>query len=423
MAHHRDRCVRGRSCVAPLAVGAALAIALWPTSSAAQTWTGGRTTPVLDEIVAIDKTGEPRWPYGDEDVAGDGVATFEAPERSVDFRTAYAVADAGRLWARAYVSETTAIGAQSTLFVFIDADRNRGTGGTAEATEIDPRFTADESMGGYEVVLGVKGDGTLAGVWAFGPSGSYEPVTVTETQVATEAGTDVDPLLINEATRGYVQGSIDLDVVRVTAACEANLYFRSVNDAAAGGPGDLDIGLSAPCVAGDGDGDRVPDVIHPPSGCTRDADCAGRGVCVDGDCVLPVTCVAAADCDPAEVCSPDHRCIPAPSGTCSSNDACGDLVCVDGRCGPCSLGGAECGPDARCAPTGRCVEGAASSGAGGPGGPDEPDLLEGDAVQGGACACTAGPAPIGGGALSLLAAGGLALARRRRTRRGAGGDR
>ncbi|WP_437875095.1 hypothetical protein [Sorangium sp. So ce513] len=423
MAHHRDRCVRGRSCVAPLAVGAALAIALWPKSSAAQTWTGGRTTPVLDEIVAIDKTGEPRWPYGDEDIAGDGRATFELPERSVDFRTAYAVADAGRLWARAYVSETTAIGAQSTLFVFIDADRNRGTGGTARATEIDPRFTADESMGGYEVVLGVKGDGTLAGVWAFGASGSYERVTVTETQVATEAGTDVDPLLINEATRGYVQGAIDLDVVRVSAACEANLYFRSVNDAAAGGPGDLDIGLSAPCVAYDNDDDRVPDVIHPPTGCTRDADCAGRGVCVAGDCVLPVTCVAAADCHPDEVCSPDHRCVPAPSGTCTSNDACGALVCVDGRCGPCPLGGAECGPDARCAPTGRCVEGAASSGAGGPGGPGEPDLLEGDAVQGGACACTAGPAPIGGGALSLLAAGGLALARRRRTRRGAGGDR
>ncbi|WP_437686374.1 hypothetical protein [Sorangium sp. So ce176] len=407
-------------------MGAALAVALGPTSSAAQTWTGGRTTPVLDEIVAIDKTGEPQWPYSDEDVAGDGAATFAAPEQSIDFRTAYAVADAGRLWARAYVSGTAAIGAQATLFVFIDADRNRGTGGTAEATEIDPRFTADESMGGYEFVLGVKGDGTLSGVWTFGAAGRYEPVTVTEMQVTTEVGTDADPLLINEVTHGYAQGSIDLNVVGVSAACEANLYFRSVNDAASGGPGDLDIGLSAPCVADDGDDDRVPDVINPPRGCTRDADCAGAGVCVAGDCVLPVSCVDAPDCDPDEVCSPDHRCIPVPSGTCTSNAECGDLVCVDGQCGPCSLGGAQCGASARCAPTGRCVEGAASSGAGGtggPGGPGEPDLLEGDAVQGGACACTAGPAPIGGGALSLLAVGGLALAWRRRPRRGAGGDR
>ncbi|HTN89403.1 MAG TPA: MYXO-CTERM sorting domain-containing protein, partial [Sorangium sp.] len=121
-----------------------------------------------------------------------------------------------------------------------------------------------------------------------------------------------------------------------------------------------------------------------------------------------------------EDCSPDYRCVPTPSGTCTSNDECGDLVCLDGQCGPCSLGGVQCGADERCAPTGRCVEGAASSGAGGPG---EPDLEAGDAVQGGACACTAGPAPFGGGALSLLAVGGLALAFRRRPRRGAGADR
>ncbi|XXT16439.1 hypothetical protein WME94_40020 [Sorangium sp. So ce429] len=421
MAHHTEGWVRGRSFAAPLALGAALAVALVPNSSAAQTWTGGRTTPVLDEIVAIDQTGEPRWPYGEEDVAGDGEGTFAQPERSIDFRTAYAIADAGRLWARGYVSETTAIGGEVTLFVFIDADKNRGTGGTARAPEIDERFTVDESPGGYEVVLGVKGDGTRSGVWAFASaSGTYEPVTVNEMQVATEAGTDVDPLLIGDARRGYAQGSIDLTIAGVSAACEANLYFRSVTDAAGVGLGDLDIGISASCVANDTDDDRVPDVIVPPSGCTRDADCAGAGVCVGGDCVLPVSCTDDADCDADEDCSPDYRCVPTPSGTCTSNDDCGDLVCVAGQCGPCSLGGDQCGADERCAPTGSCVEGAASSGAGGPG---EPDLEEGDAVQGGACACTAGPAPFGGGALSLLAVGGLALAWRRRPRRGTGADR
>ncbi|WP_437996417.1 hypothetical protein WMF26_35910 [Sorangium sp. So ce185] len=405
MAHHREGCRRGRSLVAPLAVGAALAVALVPKSSSAQTWADGRTTPVLDEIVALDKTGEPRWPYGKEDVAGDGMGTFEVPEQSIDFRAAYAVADAGRLWVRAYVSGTTAVGAQATLFVFIDADKNRGTGGTARAPEIDPRFTEDDSPGGYEVVLGVKGDGTRAGVWTFAASGSYEPLTVTDMQVATEARADVDPLLLGEETRGYAQGSIALDIVGVDATCNANLYFRSVNDAPGLGAGDLDVGISAPCMAGDADGDRVPDVIVPPSGCTDDADCAGRGVCVDGDCILPVSCVDDADCDADEDCSPDHRCVPTPSGTCTSNAECGDLVCVSGQCGPCSPGSSACGGDLVCAPTGRCVEGGTAG------------------VQGGACACTAGPAPLGGGALSLLAAGGLALAWRRRPRRGPGAGR
>jgi hypothetical protein len=171
MAQHKDGCARGRSWVAPLAVGAALGVALVPRSSSAQTWTGGRTTPLLDEIVAIDRTGEPRWPYGDEDVAGDG-ETFDTPERSIDFRSAYAVAADGRFWVRGYVSETAAISGETTLFVFIDTDRNRQTGGTAATAGIDDRFTNDESPGGYEVVLGVKGDGTLVRVWSFaGASG------------------------------------------------------------------------------------------------------------------------------------------------------------------------------------------------------------------------------------------------------------
>lgn len=424
MTHHTDGWVRRRAWSARLAVGAALAVVLGPTSSAAQTWTGGRKTPVLDEIVAVDKTGEPRWPFGSEDVAGDG-ERFERPERSIDFRTAYAVADAGRLWVRAYVSETASISDAVALYVFIDADRNRGTGGTARAPEIDPNFTNDDSPGGYEYVLGVKGDGTLVGVWAFRASGGYERITVPEAQIATEAGTDVDPLLINEAVRGYAQGAIDLQVVGVSTACAANLYFRSVSNTAELGPGDLDIGIAAPCVPHDADSDRVPDVIVPPSGCRWDADCAGRGVCVDGDCVLPVSCVEDTDCYPDEECSPDWRCVPVPSGSCTTNAQCGDLVCVGGQCGPCTLGGTECGPDARCAPTGVCVAGAASGGTGssGAGGPAEPSLLPGDRVQGGACACAAGPAPYGGGALSLLAAGGLALRWRRRPRRGHGTGR
>lgn len=426
MATDREEWVRRRSFIAPLAVGAALAIALGPRPASAQTWAEQRTTPRLNEIVAIDRTGEPNWPYDEEDVAGDGLSSFSDAERSIDFRTVYAAAVAGRLWTRAYVAREAAASAEVTLFVFIDADRNRATGGTAAAPEIDARLTVDSSPGGYDHVLGVKGDGTVAGVWTFGVTpGAYAPVTVPDGQVVAEVGVDADPILIGAARRGYVQGSIELGVVGLSVACDANLYFRSVSDVPSLGPGDLDIGIDAPCVPGDSDTDGVPDVIVPPSGCVRDADCAGRGVCVNRRCVLPVPCGDDLDCDAGEVCLDDGRCVLPPSGTCTSREQCGDRVCLNGQCVACTLGGTDCGPNARCAPTGVCVPGvdpgAGSSGAGGPWEPG--DLLEGDEVRGGACACTAGPAPIGGGALSLLAAGGLALARRRRTRRGAGGDR
>ncbi|WP_104984156.1 dickkopf-related protein [Sorangium cellulosum] len=382
-------------------------------------------SPILDEIVAVDETGEPHWPFGNEDVAGDG-DTFDEPEQAIDFRTAYAVADAGRLWARAYVSQQVSISADVTLFVFIDADRNQGTGGPAGGppaeTVLNPQFTEDSSPGGYEYVLGVKGDGTRAGFWTF-EAGAYVETPLMETQVSIEAGVDIDPVLINQANRGYTQASIELGVVSVSSTCDANLYFRSVNAAAALGPGDLDVGIAAPCVPADADDDRVPDVVVTPSGCSSDDDCAGNGVCVSGDCVLPVSCYEDVDCDAGEDCLPDGRCVPVASGTCTSNDDCGDLVCVDGQCTACTLGGDQCGAGERCAPTGRCVSGSASSGAGGPGGPDDPGIQPGDEVRGGACACATGPAPYGGGALSLLAVGGLALRWRRRPRRGPGAGR
>jgi hypothetical protein len=421
MATDGEEWVRRRSFIAPLAAGAVFAIALGSGPASAQTWAEQRTTPRLKEIVAIDRTGEPNWPYGEEDVAGDGLEQFLNPEQSIDVRTVYAAAVGGRLWTRAYVAVATAISPDVRVFVFIDADRNRATGGTAAAPEIDARFTIDSSPGGYEHVLGVKGDGTVAGVWTFGGTpGAYVPVNVPAGQATAEAGVDADPILIAGAAHGYVQGSIELGLVGLDVACDANLYFRSVSDAPSLGQGDLDVGISAPCVPGDGDSDRVPDVIVPPSGCDRDADCAGRGVCASGRCVLPVPCGDDLDCEAGvEECWDDGRCIPVPSGTCSSSDECDGRVCIDGQCAACTLGGSDCGPDARCAPTGVCVPGvdpgAGSSGAGEPWGPGS---QPGDEVRGGACACTAGPAPLGGGALLLLAAGGLALSGRRRARRG-----
>jgi len=69
-----------------VAGGAAVVLASSPTF--AQTWVGGRITPDLGEIVAIDATGEAGWLYGKEDLVGDGDA-FKQQEQSIDIRTAW----------------------------------------------------------------------------------------------------------------------------------------------------------------------------------------------------------------------------------------------------------------------------------------------------------------------------------------------
>jgi len=96
----------------------------------AATWIAGRTTPNVKELVTVDETGEDLWLYGSEDIAGDG-ETFNPPEPNLDIRTAYATSDASRFWARTYVSDANAPGANVLVFVFIDADNNATTGESA----------------------------------------------------------------------------------------------------------------------------------------------------------------------------------------------------------------------------------------------------------------------------------------------------
>src|SRR5262245_25967867 len=102
---------------AALTAGAAVALAA--ATAGAQTWIKPRTTPPLHEIVALDATGEAGWPYGFEDLAGDG-QTFKQPEQAIDVRTAYAATDATRFWVRVYVADPDAVGAGVTVYVFID---------------------------------------------------------------------------------------------------------------------------------------------------------------------------------------------------------------------------------------------------------------------------------------------------------------
>jgi hypothetical protein len=370
------------------------------SSAWAQTWVDGRSTPGLEEIVAVDKTGEPNWLYGFEDLAGDGM-TFQQQEQSIDIRTAYASTDADRFWARIYVADANQAGGNVTVFVFIDSDKTTTTGGSAAATEIDPRFDSDPSNGGYEHALEIGGNGSIA-VWDWQmPMSTFMRMVPPDTQATAENGQDADPIEINGDLHGYLQGSVDHALVGLTAACNADLFFRSIQQGGTG-TGDLDVGTVGPCVPADANDDGVPDVVVPPSGCTSDAQCPGGGVCVNGECIVPQPCADDGDCDPDERCSADVICVPVGGGACDSNFDCGDLVCRDDVCQPCTPGSDECGAGRVCASDGRCVGGVT--------------LLPGQEAQGGAFTCATGARTRPLAAFAALALGAAALLYRRRRR-------
>lgn len=407
------------------AVAAALVSAV-AAPAAAQTWVGARTTPGLGELFAIDKTGEPGWPYGAEDLAGDGLNNFKQPEQSIDIRTAYAATDATRLWLRVYVSSATAPGGNVTAYFFIDSDNNSNTGGSANAPSINAKFTSDSSPGGYEFVFAVRGNASVTGLWRWQtPQNQWTTVQLAPNEAAAESGTDLDPIRLDGNTHGYLQGSIALTRVNLTSACNAQLYVRSVNDIAALGDGDLEVGQVGSCVPAT-NSSGVPTVLQPPGGCTSSAQCPGGGVCVNGKCVIAQPCVTNADCPANQQCTTDGRCVPVPSGSCTTNANCNGLVCSGGKCVACTSS-SQCGSGLTCAPTGHCVTatggGTGGSGAGGAGtgtgtaGTGNPAQLDpGEAVKGGACACSV-PGRRGDGPLALVLALLLPLgfsARRRR---------
>jgi hypothetical protein len=380
--------------------------------ASAQTWVAPRTTPSLVEVAAIDATGEENWPYGAEDVAGDGLDTFQQQEQSIDVRTTYVVATDTELFARAYVSDTAVPGGNVGLYVFIDADRDPTTGGSAVATDIDPRFDEDPTNGGYEYVVGVGGNEAVVGVWQWDEgSMSYEPVN--DANVVAESGVDFDPIWIFEEDHGYIQFKVDLADVGLDDQCNADFFVRSLNDNMNLGDGDLNVGAKGRCVTVDDGGGSVPPVVVPPDGCTEDAQCAGNGLCIDGECVIPDGCRADADCADDERCDDRGFCVFDQSDTtCDADADCGDLVCdtASSACVACT-DDAACGADRRCASTGRCVDagdatgtggsgtgGSASSGGTGTGTGDPNEFTDDEKVQGGAFTC----AFSGGETRSLL---------------------
>ena len=374
------------------------------TSAQAATWLTPRTTPRLTELVAVDKTGEANWIYGQEDVSGDGLGVFAAPEQSIDLRTAYAATDATRFWVRVYVSEANAVPATTTVYVFIDADKNPATGGKTSSVDLSPSFTADTSPGGYEYVIGLLGNGTVSNVWQWRtvPAPQYTVVTVpTPADAVGEIGHDLDAIRIGNAQHAYVQGAVTLGLVGLTPPCDANLYVRSANPS---GASDLDMSFATSCVPVDANGDKVPDILVPPPGCTTDAQCPQGGVCQNGTCALAPPCVTDASCANGFVCSADGRCVPKGGAACTTNAQCNGLVCVNKACVACTQGGTECGAGARCAANGTCVGSTGTT-------PLSPTAQ----VEGGAfnCGVTSGS----GDGFALVAMGSLMLLLRVRRRR------
>jgi len=407
MNHHQHWLPRGVVFASLLSFGA---------TAYGATWAGGRTTPALRQVVAIDATGEPNWPYGAEDVAADGAASFTPAEQAIDVRTAYAATDPQTFWVRVYVSSAQPPGANLHGFVFIDSDRNAATGGAAVAPEINAKFTNDPSPGGYEHVLELGDNGVALQLWNW-QGAQYVVVARPAPRISGEVGTDTDPIRLGGLTHGYIQASVDLAAVDLTGPCNANLYVRTVNDTPALGAGDLDVGRVDGCVAADANGNGVPDVIVPPGTCTSDAQCPGGGICQGGKCVLAVACVTTADCGPGMQCTADGRCVPVPGGACTTNADCRGLVCEGRQCVACTTGANQCSIGQVCAPDGRCIAnqgpGGGVSGAGGA----SLVLAADESVKGGACHCTLSGRSGSTGAPALYVAAIALLVSRRRSPR------
>jgi hypothetical protein len=402
-----------------LGLAAGSLICLAEGTALGQTWQGARSGPSLRDIVAIDRTGEPGWPYGAEDVAQDGLDRFLVEEQSIDIRSGYAATDNTRLWFRVYVSASVAPADAVTAFLFVDSDLSATTGGSAAATDLDARLVNDDSGGGYDYVVAVASPNSVIDLWEWvtQPPGYTSLGAAALARTIVETGTDDDPLLLNGRTHGYLQGAVELGDVGLTELCEARFLWRTVSDSPGLGNGDLDVGSVGPCRPVDTNGDDVPDVLLPTQTvpdwrCQTNTDCPGGGICVGGRCVLAPPCNTTADCGPGEVCNANGQCVAVGGNPCASNADCAPLVCVNGECAACSASGAACPSGQVCAPDGRCID-ATGVGATGDAGLY---LAPGEAIRGGAGTCSLlCPRPRWLSAGILLTLGALALMRRRRS--------
>ncbi len=375
--------------------------------SAAAAWSLNRDLPSATEIAAVDATGETGWPYGAEDIAGDGLSVFSRAEQARDIRTVYTATDNTRFWVRLYASDATATATDLVAFVFVDSDRNTRTGGNATGAELDPALPADPTGGGYDAVVALDGDGTMIRLWAWDQTARvFAPQNLNAADSAGESGRAIDPILLGAAEHGYVQASLRSDLLGIAQACAANVFVRTVNPTGAAGGQDVNVDGRVACVPPDRNADRVPDVVVVP-GCTSDVDCPLSGICVARRCVIPPPCNSDANCAADAQCSPNGWCVARPAGTCTTAATCGDLVCNAGRCSACSAAANDCATGYRCAPTGRCIPES------GPGSLP-PTLNADEKVEGGAFHCGLSPSRHDSSLLVLFLTVALGLLRRAR---------
>jgi hypothetical protein len=376
----------------------------------AQTWSSPRGRPALWQISSVDRTGDVGWPYGREDVAGDGMDNFEPNEAGADLRTVYADADPDRLWIRVYVASENAPPENVSFYLFIDSDDRDSTGGEARDDALWPELEADPTPGGYDRAIAARSDGTLAGAWRWDAQGSeWTAIGPPAPDVEVEVDRDVDPIRIGTAERGYLQVDLDHDVSGLDTSCEGNVFVRvRHDDPPLRAFGDDDDQAAACRVPTDAFGD--PSVLRDP-GCDDDDDCPAAGRCREGVCLFGYDCSDDDDCRTGERCT-GSACVRVVERECTRDADCDGLVCEGGDCAVCTESGARaCASGLLCSPNGACIDpsdgppgsaGRGGSGASGSGGAAAPGTTRGGAFE---CAAARVGGNAGHSGVSLLALG------------------
>lgn len=406
-----------RCCVLSL-----VALCSFSASTQAQTWTLSRGYPALWQIAAVDGSGETGFPYGEEDVAGDGLRVFSAAEAAADLRTVYATADRNQLWVRAYVSaqEPPPLGVQ--LLLFLDVDENSRTGGPAERIADFFELPPDPSQGGYDLAVVTEAGAapTQVLLWS-AEEGLWVPLEAPELDVlGVERGLAVDPLRIGPAERGYLQVVVGHGLSNLNELCASRMFVRLVH-AEQTGPDEVALLVDDPLLGFECQS-RVPDYSSVPVvlrsfTCGSAADCPGDSPCEQGVCLVELDCAVDLECPLAHECA-DGRCVRVGEAACVDDRDCGGLLCVEGACQRCdSAAELRCDEERLCAPEGTCISAAEVA-------QDRERVLspldEGPKARGGALLCAASPGQQGhsGQVLLLWTAGmlGLVWRYRRRTR-------
>jgi hypothetical protein len=329
-----------------------MAAASQPCAAGAQTWSLKHQRPALFQIIAVDSTGEPGWPFGAEDLAGDGNQKFDPAEAALDLRSVYADARAKNLWLRAYVSGSVAPATGVVAFFFIDSDAQAKTGGKAEGSVLWPAFTPDSSDGGYERAVGLRGDGSSIGVFFWDAKSAAWVKQPERPALATlETGVARDPLRLDGDDHAYFQVQLALASYGLDLDCTGTIFVRLWNDAAGkASDDDADAALCRPRLNVYGD-----PLILQSAACGGDADCPAQSRCREGVCLIAYSCDDDSDCRADEHCNAG-TCQRVVTSACSDAKSCDGLVCASAHCVACSDEGADaCPADQLCEPNGSCV--------------------------------------------------------------------